>query len=354
MKRLLPDMPPEQFELRIPFATLMKIALAVLLVAVVIKLWSVVLMIVIAILIAVMLDPIPVWLEGHGVRRSVSVIALAFVIIGVLAGFFFVLVPSVSSQVGELTKAWPEVEQRLIRSFPPLGSVLHSVNSGSPQARAWLARGMTAGKFAIEGTTTVVLVLVLAIYFVLEGRRAFAWLIDFAPKDKRARIERTAREIQAVVMAYMRGSIITATIAGLFVFISLTILGVPLALLLGVLAFVFDFVPVVGTIVMAAVASLFALLVSPGRALAVAAAILAYHGIEAYVLIPRIWGKQMRVSTLTVLLGITIGGVLQGPIGAVLALPIVAAYPIVERIWLREHLPSDTVERHEDLDQTQT
>jgi predicted PurR-regulated permease PerM len=213
---------------------------------------------------------------------------------------------------------------------------------------------MTAGLFAIEGTTTVVLVLVLAIYFVLEGRRAFSWLIDFAPKNQRARIERTAREIQVVVKAYMRGSLITATIAGLFVFVTLTILHVPLALLLGVLAFAFDFVPVIGTIVMAVVASLFALLVSPTHALIVAVAILAYHGIEAYILIPKIWGKAMRVSTLTVLLGITIGATLQGAIGAVLALPVAAAYPIIESIWLREHLPSDTVERHEDLEQTQT
>src|SRR5258707_3987213 len=117
-------MPDEQFDLRIPFATLMTIALAVLLVAVVIKLWSVVLMIVSAILIAVMLDPIPVWLERHGVRRSISVIALAFVILGMLVAFFFLLVPSVSAQVGELTKEWPQVEQRLIRAFPPLGPML--------------------------------------------------------------------------------------------------------------------------------------------------------------------------------------------------------------------------------------
>ncbi|MDQ6799997.1 MAG: AI-2E family transporter [Acidobacteriota bacterium] len=343
-----------ELQLRIPFTTLMKIALAILLVVVVIKLWPVILMILIAIVIAVLIDPIPTWLERHGVRPTVSVIALAFVVFGLLIAFVILIVPSVSGQVSELTKEWPEVEHRLLRAFPPLGSVMQSLKGGAPQTRAWLARGMTAGKFAIEGTTTVVLVLVLAIYFVLEGRGAFAWLIDFAPKDKRGRIERTAEEIRAVVMAYMRGSIITAALAGIYVFIVLSILRVPLALLLGVLAFLFDFIPVVGTIVMAGVASLFGLLVSPGRALAVAAAILAYHAIEAYVLIPRIWGKQMRVSTLTVLLGITIGGVLQGPIGAVLALPIAAAYPIVERIWLREHLPSDTVDRHEEMEQTET
>ena len=343
-----------ELQLRIPFTTLMKIALAILLVLIVIKLWPVILMIVISILIAVMIDPIPGWLEQHGVRRTVSMVALAFVVFGLLIAFFVLLVPSVSAQVGELTKEWPQVEQRLVRAFPPFNSVLQSIKGGAPQTRAWLARGMTAGKFAIEGTTTVVLVLVLAIYFALEGRRAFTWLIDFAPKEKRGRIERTAREIRQVVMAYMRGSIITATIAGLFVFVTLTILQVPLALLLGVLAFVFDFVPVIGTIVRAGVASLFGLLVSPSRALVVAAAILGYHAIEAYILIPRIWGKEMRVSTLTVLLGITIGATLQGPIGAVLALPIAAAYPIVERIWLRDHLSSGTVERHEELEDTKT
>jgi len=50
-----------------------------------------------------------------------------------------------------------------------------------------------------------------------------------------------------------------------------------------------------------------------------------------------------------VILAIAVGGTLQGVIGALLALPIAAAYPIVERIWLRDQLPPDTVERHEEL-----
>jgi len=342
---------PIAVDLRIPFTTLLKIAFAVLLVVVVVKLWPVILMMIFAILIAVMLDPIPVMLERRGVRRSISVLALAFVIFGLLLTFFVLVVPSISAQISELTGDWPQVEQRLIRAFPPLATVLRGFSGSTP---GWLARGMTAGKFAIEGTTTVILVLVIAIYLVLEGRRAFAWLIDFAPKQQRPRFELTAREIRVVVLAYMRGSVITATICGVYVYIVLTALGIPLALILAVFAFILDFIPVVGTIIMAAISSVFALLVSPSRALVVAAAILLYHAIEAYVLIPRIWGKQMQVSTLTVLLGITIGATLQGPIGAVLALPVAAAYPIVERIWLRDRLPSDTVERHEELEQTQT
>src|SRR5438067_13229008 len=68
----------EDVELRIPFVTLIKIAAAVLLAAIIIKLWPIILMIVIAALIAVMLDPIVVWLEAHGVHRWLSVTAVAF------------------------------------------------------------------------------------------------------------------------------------------------------------------------------------------------------------------------------------------------------------------------------------
>jgi predicted PurR-regulated permease PerM len=121
-------------------------------------------------------------------------------------------------------------------------------------------------------------------------------------------------------------------------------------LLLATIAFVADFVPVIGTIVMTAPAAALALVVSPSRALIVVLAYLVYHLIENYVIIPRVYGTQMRLSTLTVLVAISIGGTLQGVIGAVLALPVAAAYPIVERIWLRDKLPEDTVPRHEAIE----
>jgi predicted PurR-regulated permease PerM len=85
------------------------------------------------------------------------------------------------------------------------------------------------------------------------------------------------------------------------------------------------------------------------NALLVFAGYMLYHFTESYFIIPRVYGKQMRLSTLTVLLAIMIGGALQGAVGAILILPFVAAYPIVERLWLRDKLPADTVEKHEEL-----
>jgi len=325
-------------ELRIPFITLVKVALAVLLVAIVIKLWPVVLMIVIAVLIAVMLDPLVLWLEAHRVRKTIGVLAIAFVVFGLLIGFLFGLLPAIGRQVAEVSKQAPALLQRFGIQMPAL-----------PPTRELLLQGAVAGKFAVTGLMAIVFVLVAAMYLLLEGRTVFGWLITFAPRRHRKRIDQTGREMSEVVLAYMRGNVITSIICAGYVLAVLTALHVPLTLLLAVIAFVFDFIPVVGTIAMIAPAAVLALTISPARALIVVGAYLFYHVIENYLIIPRVYGNQMRLSTLTVILAIAVGGTLQGVIGALLALPIAAAYPIVERIWLRDQLPSDTVDRHAEL-----
>jgi predicted PurR-regulated permease PerM len=206
--------------------------------------------------------------------------------------------------------------------------------------------------YAIEALTAVIFVLVVAIYLLIEGRRAFQWLITFAAPRNRKKLERTAHEIGGVILAYMRGQAITCFLCGGWAYLVLTLCRVPAALALAVIAFVADLVPVVGTIVMTVPAVLLALLVGPMQAILVAGAYLLYHLVESYFIIPRVYGSQMRLSTLTVLLAVAAGGTLQGALGAVLILPFVAAYPIVERIWLREQLPEDAVARHEAMSES--
>ena len=337
-------------DLRIPFATLLKIALTILLVLIVVNLWPVILMLVIAVLIAVVLDPIALWMERFGVRRGFGVALITTVVFGLLILFFAVAVPSIMRQLIQFAHELPQIRQRIVSSFPQAAQFVQQPATAQ-QMRGLAARGAFAGVYAIEGVVTVIFVLVIAMYLLIEGRRAYQWLLSFAPEAQRKKVDRTAREMNEVALAYMRGNVITSCICAVFVFVVISALHVPVPLLLATIAFIADFVPVVGTIVMTVPAVLLALMVSPLRALMVIGAYLAYHLIENYLIIPRVYGTQMRLSTLTVLVSIAVGGTLQGVIGAVLALPIAAAYPIVERIWLRERLPPDTVAKHEVIEQ---
>jgi predicted PurR-regulated permease PerM len=74
------------------------------------------------------------------------------------------------------------------------------------------------------------------------------------------------------------------------------------------------------------------------------------HVIENYVIVPKVYGHSLRLSGVAVLLGLVIGAELGGIIGALLALPVVAAYPIVERIWLRDALGKTVLAEHARLE----
>jgi len=339
--------------IRVAFSTLLKIALFLLLAVCVIKLWSVILMFTVAVLLAVMLDPLAGLLARHGMRRGIAIALIALLLFGLLITFVVVVVPLTAKEIVQLGKDAPRILQKLTSASPHLKSAIDSVISGartSPAMKGWVAKAPLVGMYVAEGLVAVVLVLVITIYLLVEGRQMFEWLIAFAPENKRKRIRTTACESADVILAYMRGQAITCFLCGGVALTTLLLLHVPAAAPLAVLAFLCDLVPVVGTIIMTAPAVLLALLVSPTAALIVVAVYLAYHFIESYLIIPRVYGKQMRLSTLTVLLAVTAGGTLQGPAGAVLILPFVAAYPIVERIWLRDKLPDDTVEKHEEIE----
>lgn len=339
-------------QLRVPFATLIKIALAVLLVVCVIKLWPVILMLAFALLLAVMLDPLVGWLTRHGMRRKGGVAIVAAGLIALLVVLFAALVPMISREATAMAKQWPQLEQRILASFPAAGPIFGSVRGGA-EMRTWLTRGFVAGVWVLRGVTALVFVIVVAIYLLLEGRVAFEWLVSFAPPRQRDRLVRTAEESRPVVLAYVRGNVITSVCCAVYVLIALLILRVPGVALLTLIAFVFDFVPVVGSIVQIVPAAALALTISPTRALLVIAAYALYHFIENYLIAPRVYGKQLRLSKLAVLLAFTVGAMLQGVAGAVLALPIAAAWPIVERIWLREKLPADTIAIHERLEENE-
>jgi predicted PurR-regulated permease PerM len=130
----------------------------------------------------------------------------------------------------------------------------------------------------------------------------------------------------------------------------LQLLGVPAVLPLALLAGLCDVIPVVGIILATLPAAVLGLTVSPGTALAVVGLYGVYHLFEAYVIVPRVYGNTLRLSTLAVLLALLVGGTLQGIVGAVLVLPIVAAYPIIERIWLEDYLAPEVLADHEALE----
>jgi predicted PurR-regulated permease PerM len=92
---------------------------------------------------------------------------------------------------------------------------------------------------------------------------------------------------------------------------------------------------------------LLALTVSPGVALTVLLLYAVYHAVENYVIVPRVYGRRLRLSGLAVLLAVLAAGTVGGIPGAIAVLPVVVSYPIIERLWLADSLGRRVVREHE-------
>jgi predicted PurR-regulated permease PerM len=346
---------PHRIELRIPFATLVKVALFILLCLIVIRLKPLILMTIVAGLLAVVLTPFDQWLEKR-MRRGLAMTLIALLLFGLVAAFLTIVIPQTAAQGSDALKELPRLAQKVKQIWPggaPYVDTMMAELKGSPQPqqmRQWLTRGMTLGRYALGALTALLFTLVLALYFVVDGKRALAWAVTFAPREQRRELVDAIEEARVVVFAYMRGQLITSTLSFAVAASVLLALRVPAALPLAVLAFIGDFIPVAGFVISLVPAVLLALTVSPTAALIVAAVYFAYQMCENYLISPRVYGRQMELSTLAVLLAIAVGAALMGPIGAILILPFASAWPTIEKIWLADRLPEDTIAQHDALE----
>ena len=336
------------------WATLLKVLAAILLAWAVVHLWLAVEVLLIAALFAVAMSPFVDWLEARGFGRGWAVATLAVVAVVVIGCFVALVLPPLTNEILSLWKSLPHLRQSIGHELERSGLASRVVLPlldlpRSPEFDAWLSRPMGWGPTAVGGLAATLLVAVLSFYLILDGRTVVAWLLAYVPRGHRGKMSSMVPEIFGVVKAYAIGQLVTSVLFTIFTFAVLTAFGVPAALPLALFAGLCDAVPVVGIFIAMAAAALVALTVSPATALIVLGLYLSYHLFETYLLVPRLYGNRMRLSTLTVLLAIVAGGMLDGVVGAMLALPLVAAYPVVEKHWLDDYLHPDAVEDHASL-----
>lgn len=169
----------------------------------------------------------------------------------------------------------------------------------------------------------ILLTVVISIYLLIDGSRAIRWLRDQTPKSQRGRINTLLDAMQHVVGGYVRGQFTLCLIIGFIVGAGLAILQMHYAVLLGVLSFVTEFIPVLGTIFAGVVAVLLALTQGWLEAVLVLAFFILVHVFEGYILAPRLVGKSVGLNPAVSLLALTIGAELFGPWGAIFAAPTV-------------------------------
>src|SRR6478609_4244640 len=245
---------PRHFELHIPNKTILKVLLWALLTSVAIKLWPELVYLSLSLLLAVALNPIVERLGRVGLGRGTSVALIGLLMLAAAAALVVLVLPSLVKQGGEVAANFPAFRERAQQHLPenPLIKTLMTqvlTLPTKPEVAHELNRPLIWGQMALSGVTTTLVVLIITLYLVLDGRRLYAWMLAYVPRRHRSKMAHTVPEVSEVVFGYVRGQVITSALFAVFAALVLWWLNVPASLPLALLAGVCDIIPVVGIVI---------------------------------------------------------------------------------------------------------
>lgn len=269
--------------------------------------------------------------------RALAILAVYLVVL-VLLGLlmYFVLntaitqISSLAQTIGSLLTPGSKggvspIEQLLLHVLTQsqIQTLTSQIETQLTQIASTVAGGVLPFVSSVAGAAlNILLTIVISIYLLVDGSRAIRWLRKSAPVSQRGRVTALLTTMQHVLGGYIRGQILLCLIVGTIVGVGLAILRMPYAVLLGVLSFVTEFIPVLGTIFAGTVAVLLALTQGWLMAVLVLGYFVLVHIFEGYFLAPRLVGKSVGLNGAVALLALTIGGELFGPWGAIFASPV--------------------------------
>jgi predicted PurR-regulated permease PerM len=306
----------------------------------------------IALFIAVSLDPAVRMLTRRGMRRGLAVLVIFLLAAGLTTVFLYSVIPAMVHQFSALVHDFPgyvaNLQGRSAR-FRELTDRFHLTGKVQDLLASLPGRlgggllGFTRRLFgALFSTLTVV---VLTIYFMAGLPRLRHGVLRLFPRSHRARSGRIADVMVDKVGSYMIGNLLISAAAGLAAFAVFTALSVPFAVPLAFVVALCDLIPMIGA-TLGAVAGVAAALLTTElwpTTVIVALFFVGYQQLENYLIAPRILRHTVSLSAAAVLLAGLIGGTVLGLIGALMAIPVAAGLKVVlaERLQARDTAESD-------------
>lgn len=303
---------------------------------------TVLIYIAIALFVALALDPLVRFLVRRGLSRAWSIVIVFGGLAVILGGSLWLLIPPVVRQVEQFIGDIPAFVNDLIDSDAvrwvesnfgdSLGDILQEVQNFATNPAniaaiggGLLQVGISIGTFISGG----IIVLVLSLYFLASLPRMKNSLVRLTPARSRATVADMTGQITDSVGGYLAGMVVLALCNAVFAFIVLTIVQQPFAALLAALAFGITLIPLVGSVLFWATATIFTLIVSPTAGLIFAVSYLVYMQVEAYLLTPRVMNRTISIPGALVVIGALVGGTLLGLLGALVAIPVTASVLLI-------------------------
>jgi predicted PurR-regulated permease PerM len=213
--------------------------------------------------------------------------------------------------------------------FERINAEIEARLSSSNTIDALFGGVLGAGRAVVTGVFSVLLVLVLTLYFLASMRSITAGAYRLVPRSRRDRVREIGEEAQQRVGGYVLGQLAVATLNGVLAFVVMTLLDVRYSVALAFAVGVFGLIPLIGATLGAILACTVALLGDVSDGVVLAIWFLVYQQVENYVILPRIMSRTVAVPSTLAVVAALVGGSLLGLIGALVAIPLAATILLV-------------------------
>ena len=297
---------------------------------------------VIALILACAFAPVMRWMVRRGVPAVLATVITLLVVTVQLTGVGWLIVWAIRDQWDELyAQAVDGIEAVIawVRTLPfaPTQEQLDQWLEGVLDfiTSAQFGSGALAGVSAVANFVTgFVLMVTILFFFLKDGPQMWEFMLRPFRGENYLRAHRIGDKTVGVLGSYVRGTALVALVDAVGILIGLLILDVPLAIPLSVLVFLLAFIPIVGATVAGIIAALVALVANGWvNALFVVGVVVLVNQLEGNFLQPVLMGRSMKLHAFVILVALTIGTVLGGIVGAVLAVPIAAAAWGAVQVW---------------------
>jgi predicted PurR-regulated permease PerM len=300
----------------------------------------------IAIVIGTVIRPAVAWLHRRGLPRMAGIMLVYLLLLSLFIGFVLLLFPLIVTQSTTIAAAMPGYYQNfrewmtnypnqlMVRLSEFIPAVLPNLKPGAtqqtgPEMMASAGQAFGYVTMAARAIFMVIVILVLAFYWTLDGPRTIKSLLMLVPQDRREGIGELISAMETKVGFYIAGQGILCVIIGIMALIAYLFIGLPNALVLALVAGVLEAVPMIGPLLGAIPAMLVAVSIAPDKLVWVIVATIVIQQLENSLLVPRVMRRAVGVNPFVTLLALFAFNSLFGIAGALMAIPMAAIIQIL-------------------------
>ena len=322
--------------LSISTGTMIRAGLVIVLFVTFFALSDVVLLILTAIVIASAIEPFAKKMTMHHIHRTVAVLVLYLVVISIFGALLFFFLPPLLDDVAQLYKALPQIARDstlltpVYERFPSVTEALkgnfsfNDILPGSAGVASNIgSKVIGTASMIFKGFAGFILMIVLSFYLAVQEDGITNFLRLVCPPKHEEYVVSLWKRSRHRIGLWMQGQLLLGVLIGIFVYLGLAIFGIKYALLLGVVAAVFEVIPVFGPIMAAVPGVVVGFSYTPSTGFFVLAFYVIIQQFENHLIYPLVVRKIVGVPPLLVIIALVVGGQLAGFLGIILAVPAV-------------------------------